>query len=244
MKKFIFLVFVFASQQLSAQSLPEEYEAVMDELSYISNPQKFEKIEAAFTSKPNDPWHYWMKAEVYAEMNDDKNTRLNYEKSIQLDANFSAGYGSYGRYLLAQDTLNFKRVIELSSKAIELAPREIIYRIDRAQAYYYAKNYESALTDAEVFNKYLGDELLDGELMALRCLHALGRQEELTKRMSTLELSQMLVEPKDALFLASVYSAQGMKEKACTCYRLAAESYDFFSEEVPTKVLEQIKKCE
>jgi tetratricopeptide (TPR) repeat protein len=244
MKKFIFLVFVFVSQLVSAQSLPEEYEVVMDELSYLSNAQKFEKIESAFTSKPNDPWKYWMKAEVYAELNDDKNTRLNYEKSIQLDANFSAGYGSYSRYLMDKDTMNFKRVIELSSKAIELAPREIIYRIVRAQAYYYDKNYEKAYADAEVFNKYLGDELFDGELMMLRCLYALGRQEELTNRMATLDVSQIFVEPKDALFLASVYSAQGSQEKACACYRLAADAYDLFSEEVPAKVLEQIKKCE
>lgn len=244
MKKLVFLLFVIVSQQFNAQSLPDEYEAVMDEMSYLSNQQKFEKIEAAFTSKPNDPWKYWMKAEVYTEMRDDKNTRLNYEKSIQLDANFAAGYGSFGRYLLDQDTLNFKRVIELSSKAIELDPKEIIYRIDRAHAYYYAKNYESAYKDAEVFNTYLGDELLDGELMMLRCLFALGRQEELMKRMSALDVSQILVEPKDALFLASVYSAQGLKEEACACYRLAAEAYDLFSEEVPAKVLEQIKNCE
>lgn len=244
MKKLVFLLVVFVSQQIIAQSLPEEYEVVMDELDDLEQAQKIEKIESTFKDHPNNPWQYWMKAEVFMSIEDDKNIRLNYEKAIQLDSNFSAGYGSYSRYLMDQDTMNFKRVIELSSKAIELSPREFIYRIVRAQAYYYDKNYEKAYADAEVFNKYLGDELFDGELMMLHCLYALGRQEELKSRMATLDVSQIMVEPKDALFLASIYTNQGMKEQACACYRLAAEAYDFFSEEVPVKVLEQIKKCE
>jgi tetratricopeptide (TPR) repeat protein len=169
MKNILFLLILFYAGTVSAQSLSEEYAAIMNDLMYMKYKQKFKYLDKVFKDNPNDPWYYWMKADVYALGENDEETRACYEKAIRLDSTFAAGYGSYARYLLRSDSTSYKKVIELSTKAIQLDPLDYFYVADRANAYLEMKDYTNAIADAQFFTKHTDEFSFEGNLVLLHC---------------------------------------------------------------------------
>ncbi len=179
MKKILFLLILVFASTVSAQSLSEEYAAIMNDLMYMKYKQKFKHLDKVFKDNPNDPWYYWMKADIYALGEKDKETRTCYEKAISLDSTFAAGYGSYARYLVNNVDGDFEKAVELSTKAIELDRTEFYYYIDRAEAYLKLKKYDEALSDAFFYIDQDGVFVFVGQIVLINCYIEQNDQEKL-----------------------------------------------------------------
>jgi tetratricopeptide (TPR) repeat protein len=111
MKNLILTLLLFTVSCLFGQSLPEEYSDFYFDLQMLSSEKRLKNIEKAIESNPEDPWYYWMAASFYEIVDDKHNIVKNFEKAISLDSNFSAGHGSYARYLRTQENPDIQKAL-------------------------------------------------------------------------------------------------------------------------------------
>jgi tetratricopeptide (TPR) repeat protein len=246
MKKILFLLILVFASTVSAQSLSEEYAAIMNDLMYMKYKQKFKHLDKVFKDNPNDPWYYWMKADIYALGEKDKETRACYEKAISLDSTFAAGYGSYARYLVNNVDGDFEKAVELSTKAIELDRTEFYYYIDRAEAYLKLKKYDEALSDAFFYIDQDGVFVFVGQMVLINCYIEQNDQEKLKELLMSFAVNEIdfMAGPDLAIRIGDYYLSYGDQERACGAFRVAAENYDMLGGKAPDDFQEKLNKCE
>ncbi len=246
MKKILFLLILVFASTVSAQSLSEENVAIMNDLMYMKYKQKLKHLDKMFKDNPNDPWYYWMKADVYGMEGDDANARLCYEKSVEVDPKFAAGYGSYARYLVNNVVGDFEKAVELSTKAIELDQTEFYYYIDRAEAYLKLKKYDEALSDAFFYMDQDGVFRFVGQIVVINCYIEQNDQEKLKELLMSFGVNEIdfMAGPVLATTIGNYYLTYGDQERACGAFLVAAENYDLLGGELPDDLQEKLKKCE
>jgi tetratricopeptide (TPR) repeat protein len=246
MLKIILFLFLCVGLNSKAQSLPEEHSQLMFKLMNMPFEKKLKTLDKEIKQHPTDPWYYWMKAEVYTLMNDDKNIRLCFEKSIALDSTFSAGYGSYASYLVYSGDTDYEKAIAYSTKAIALDSTELYYYLNRAEAYLKANKINEAIADANYFNARNENSFVSGDLVLFYCYRELNDaalMREFLKNLNVMDMSFML-NLEDATLIAGYYESYGEMGRMCECYKAVAENYDLSGSDVPEALTEKLKKCE
>lgn len=246
MKKILFLLLFLFTVQLNAQLLPEKYNSLMEEMWEKDYSEKLIFLDKKFKKNKKDPWYYWFKADVYGMEGDDANARLCYEKSVEVDPKFAAGYGSYARYLVNNFDGDFEKAVELSTKAIELDRTEFYYYIDRAEAYLKLKKYDEALSDAFFYIDQDGVFVFVGQIVLINCYIEQNDQAKLKELLMSFAVNEIdfMAGPELATTIGNYYLSYGDQERACGAFRVAAENYDMLGEEAPNDFQEKLKKCE
>lgn len=245
MLKIVLFLFLCVGLNAQSQSLPEEYSQLWLELMNMPFKKKLKTLDKEIKQHPNDPWYYWMKADVYSLMGDETNTHLCYEKSITLDSTFSAGYGSYSRYMLNAGDTDYEKMIAYSTKAIALDSSELYYHIDRAEAYLKAKKINEAIADANYFNARNENSFVTGDLVLFYCYRELNDaalMREFLMNLNVMDMSFML-NLEDATLIAGYYESYGELGRMCECYKAVAENYDLSGSDVPEALTEKLLKC-
>jgi tetratricopeptide (TPR) repeat protein len=246
MLKIILFLFLCVGMNAQAQSLPDEYSQLMFELMNMPFTKKLKTLDKEIKQHPNDPWYYWMKADVYSLMGDDENVRLCFEKSIALDPTFSAGYGSYASYLVYSGNPDYEKAIAYSTKAIALDSTELYNYLNRAEAYLKTKKINEAIADARYFNKRNENTFVTADLVLFYCYRELNDaalMREFLMRLNVMNMSFML-NLEDATLIAGYYESYGELGRMCQCYRAVAENYDLSGSDVPEALTDKLKKCE
>ena len=246
MLKIVVFLFLCVGLNVRAQSLPDEYSHLMFELMNMKFKKKLKTLDKKIKQHPSDPWYYWMKADVYTLMNDDKNTRLCLEKSIAVDSTFSAGYGSYASYLVYSGDTDFEKAIAYSTKAISLDSTELNYYLNRAEAYLKAKKINEAIADANYFNARNENPFVTADLVLFYCYRELNDaalMREFLMNITVMNMSFML-NFEDASLIAGYYESYGELGRMCQCYRAVAENYDLSGSDFPEALTDKLKKCE
>lgn len=246
MKKVLFPLFILFTFQLNAQLLPEKYNSLMEEMWEKNYNEKLVFLDKKFKKNTKDPWYYWFKADVYAMEGDDANARSCYEKSVEVDPKFAAGYGSFARYLVTIYGGDFEKAVELSSKAIELDPTEFYYYIDRAEAYLKLKKYEEALSDAFFYIDQDGVFVFNGQMILINCYIEQNDQAKLKELLMSFAVNEIdfMAGPDLATTIGNYYLSYGDQARACGAFRVAAENYDLLGGVAPDNLLKELKKCE
>lgn len=246
MKKILYLLLLLFTVQLNAQLLPEKYNSLMEEMWEKNYKEKLKFLDKKFKGNEKDPWYYWFKADVYGMEGDDANARLCYEKSVEVDPKFAAGYGSYARYLVNNVDGDFEKAVELSTKAIELDRTEFYYYIDRAEAYLKLKKYDEALSDAFFYIDQDGVFVFVGQIVLINCYIEQNDQEKLKELLMSFAVNEIdfMAGPELATTIGNYYLSYGDQERACGAFRVAAENYDMVGGEAPNDFQEKLKKCE
>lgn len=246
MLKIILFLFLCVGFNAQAQSLPEEHSQLMFKLMNMPFEKKLKTLDKEIKQHPNNPWYYWMKADVYTLMNDDKNIRLCLEKSIALDSTFSAGYGSYASYLVYSGDTDYEKAIAYSTKAISLDSTELYYYLNRAEAYLKSKKINEAIADANYFNARNENSFVTGDLVLFYCYRELNDaavMREFLMNLNVMDMSFML-NLEDASLIAGYYESYGEMGRMCECYKAVAENYDLSGSDVPEALTDKLKKCE
>lgn len=245
MKKILFLFAILFTLQLNAQLIPDKYSAIMEEMWSMNFKEKLKFLDKKFKGNTNDPWYYWFKADVYSMKEDDANARLCYEKAVEVDPKFAAGYGSYARYLVSYANTDFEKAIELSTKAIELDPKEFNYYLDRADAYLQLKQFNKAIADAEYYMEQEDVMIFAGYLMLINCNIEMDDQVKLKELLMSFEVGQIdfMAGPVMASQIGDYYISYNEPERACGAYRVAAENYELLEGELPTELQKKLANC-
>lgn len=236
---FIALTFGF---QLVAQTIPDEYLDFYHDLEMKPYDEKFKMLDEVIEYYPEEPWFLWMKASVYSIMGNDELALENYQKSLELDSNFSGGHASLARFL-SDDTTQLDRALEHINKAIQLEPYAFYYCLDRGEIYFNMKQYDKALEDAEFC--LANDDPLYSSQLIIEILHAQNKRKELEAFLNDHDLSREgeFLGTNFCLLLASIYEELNENDKACRLYRGAAEPFYIMDEKLPDDLAGKLEKC-
>lgn len=245
MKKILFLFAMLFTLQLNAQLIPDKYSAIMEEMWAMNFKEKLKFLDKKFKGNTNDPWYFWFKADVYSMKDDDANARLCYEKAVEVDPKFAAGYGSYARYLVKNVEAEYEKAVELSTKAMELDQTEFYYYIDRAEAYLKLKKYDEALSDAFFFMNQDGVFVFVGQIVVINCYIEMDDQVKLKDLLMSFEVGQIdfMAGPDMASRIGDYYISYNEPERACGAYLVAAENYELLEGELPAELQKKLTNC-
>ncbi|MFN5418263.1 MAG: tetratricopeptide repeat protein [Flavobacteriia bacterium] len=246
MKTIFFITAILYFSVAFSQMMPEKFATFYDELGMDNFEEKQVKIDKKIKKSPNEPWYYWMKAEIFQMMGDEAKAIENFEKSIKIDSTFSAGHGSFARFLYGKENPNLKEALTHINKAIQLDDTEKYYLIDRGNIYLLAGEYEKAIEDANTVLK-LNEEtyIIDAVQLIIETMLAQNRTAELKTYLENFDFTSLggFMDPNFDEKLGDLYLEFGDKEKACKSYGFAADTYLIVEEPLPAGLDEKIKKC-
>ncbi|WP_300661480.1 hypothetical protein [Fluviicola sp.] len=248
MRKFIFILSISFSFQIAAQTLPDKFVDFYEELESVPFNEKFKILDKAIKNAPNEPWYYWMMASVYDLKGDNDKAIENFEKSLKIDANFSAAHASLSRllrYNYMEDTTKILQALEHINTAIKLEPKEDYYRIDRGYIYLLLGKFDLAENEANYALNLPDFDVMAAEQLKIETLNLAGKKEELKEFVKQHDLSNEgeFLGTNFCLMLASVYEEIGEQNKACKLYHGAAEPYLIMEEEIPEDISQKLKIC-
>lgn len=217
-----------------------EFQYKLDELPFN---EKFKLLKKAIKENPNEPWYYWMLASTYSLKEDGKNAIKNYEKSIELDSKFTAGHASLARFLTDYDSTQLDKALMHINKAIALEPKTDHFHIDRANIYLKKKDYDLAIKNANMELNLPDPDPYPAYEVIVNALYAQKKQSELTTFLKKTDMSRGYYGTDFAMLLGSLYEKMKDYEKACNCYRMAAEPYEMMEEKIPANIELKLKNC-
>jgi tetratricopeptide (TPR) repeat protein len=217
-----------------------EFQYKLDELPFK---EKFKLLKKAIKENPNEPWYYWMLASTYSLKEDGKNAIKNYEKSIEMDSKFAAGYASLARFLTDYDSTQLDKALIHINKAIALEPKTENFYIDRANIYLKKKEYDLAIKNANIALNLPEPDHYSAYEVIVNALYAQKKQSELTTFLKKTDMSRGYYGTNFAMLLGSLYEKMKDYEKACNCYRMAAEPYEMMEEKIPANIELKLKNC-
>lgn len=245
MKNLILTLLLLNGCYSFSQMLPENYVSFYSDLEMLSYESSLAKIEKAIKKNPTDPWYYWMSAGVYEMMGDQLNTVKNYEKSISLDSNFSAGHGRYARYLRLEENFDTQKALFHINKAIALDKSEAYYHIDKGEIYLFLKEYSLATEEVNLALKENQDHAASAMELMVKILHQQGKKSELIQYILKNEpgLNLDFMSTEVVLIVGNLYREIGEREKACSCFNIAREHFEMGEMPLPEALLESLQKC-
>lgn len=244
MRIIITITVILFSLNVKAQLMPTEMVEVYDHLSMMPYSEKFEKLDSLQLDQPNQPWYFWMAAEIYSMKGDDSLTILNYEKSIEIDPDFAAGYASYSRFLRNANPTNLDLALQHINHAIELDP-DPMWFIDRGEIYREQNKYELAIEEANAALRSGEVDPMPAVQLLVHSIFDSGNKARLKEYLLTYDLTSFggFMDTKFDLLIGSLYLEYGDSEKACKCFNSAAMPYTFMDEEIPPYVQVELDKC-
>ncbi len=228
---------------VKAQVMPDKFVELQYKLDEVPFKEKRKLIKQAMKENPNEPWYYWMLANTYEFEDDTKNVVKNYEKSIELDSKFAAGHASLARYLYGNDSTQLDKALMHINKAISLEPKTDYFHVDRATIYLMKKEYDLAIKNANMELNLPDSDPYPAYEVIITALYAQKKQTELTSFLKKTDVSQGYFGPAFAMLLGGLYEKMSDIEKACNCYRMAAEPYEMMEEKVPANIELKLKNC-
>lgn len=246
MRPFFTIISLFFSFVSFAQMMPESVSIFNSELIELPFDEKLKKIDKAIQKTPKDPWNYWLKASVYELMGDQAKVRKNYQKSLALDSNFSAGHASFARYIYTNEKPNLEEALKHINKAISLEPTDRYFHIDRGTIYLMSQKYDQAILEARFVLQLQDDHELSAAKLLLEATYAQGEKDVLKNFLERIELSAFIgqMDTRFDLLLGDWYTEFGNMEKACLCYNSAAQTYLMLDSPLPDHLSNKLDQCE
>lgn len=223
--------------------MPDKFVDFQGKLDEVAYKEKFKLLKKAIKENPNEPWYYWMLASTYSLQEDGKNAIKNYEKSIELDSKFAAGHASLARYLYGNDSTQLDKALIHINKAISLEPKTDYFHVDRANIYLLKKDYDLAIKNANMELNLQNSDHYPAYEVIVNALYAQKKQTELTTFLKKTDMSRGYYGTDFAMLLGNLYEKMKDYEKACRCYRMAAEPYEMMEEKVPANIELKLKNC-
>jgi tetratricopeptide (TPR) repeat protein len=243
LKNYFFLVFFVFNTAIYGQVMPDKFVEFQYKLYEVPMEEKFKLLKKAIKENPKEPWYYRMLANTYEFESDTKNVVKYYEKSIELDSKFAAGHANLARYLTGNDSTQLDKALMHINKAIALEPKTDHFHIDRANIYLKKKDYDLAIKNANMELNLPDPDPYPAYEVIVTALYAQKKQTELTSFLKKIDVSQGYFGPDFAMLLGGLYEKMKDYEKACNCYRMAAEPYEMMEEKIPTNIELKLKNC-
>ena len=243
LKTIVLLAFTAFNTTIFSQVMPDKFVEFQYKLYEVPMKEKFKLLKKAIKENPNEPWYYWMLANTYEFESDTKNVVKYYEKSIELDSKFAAGHANLARYLTGNDSTQLDKALMHINKAIALEPKTDHFHIDRANIYLKKKEYDLAIKNANMELNLPDPDPYPAYEVIVSALYAQKKQTELTSFLKKTDVSQGYFGPDFAMLLGGLYEKMNDTEKACNCYRMAAEPYEMMEEKVPVNIELKLKNC-
>ncbi len=248
MNKLILLYSIVFCFQVAAQTIPNEYMELFDNVEMSPYEEKFKILDQAIQDNPNEPWFYWMTATVYDMQGNDEKVLENYNKALALDSNFSGGHASLSRFLRynEEDTANMKKALFHINKAIELEPDDDYYRIDKGYILLALEEFDLAEKEADYTLGLPDFDVMAAEQLKIEILEKSGKREELKAFVKVHDLSNdgEFLGTQFCLMLAALYEEMGDLTRACKLYRGAAEPYLMMDEKIPAFISSKLEMCQ
>lgn len=249
MRSLIVIIAIISSLQIAAQTIPSKFVDFYEELEMVTYDKKFEMLDKAIKSSPNEPWYYWMAATVYDTKGDNDKAFKSYEKAIMIDPDFSGGHASFARffrYHYAEDTLLMSQALKHINQAIKLEPEEDYYRIDRGYIYLLLGKFDLAEKEADYALSLPEFDRMAAEQLKIETLNKAGKKKDLQEFVKQHDLSNEgeFLGTDFCLMLASIYEEIGEQNKACKLYKGAVEPYLIMEMEIPESISIKLKTCE
>jgi tetratricopeptide (TPR) repeat protein len=243
--RFIAIIFIFFGTFSSAQLMTEEMSNLHDELMSMPYEKKFKRLEKEIKKNPNEPWFYWMLADIYEMQNDDAKVVESYQKALAIDSSFDAAHASYSRYLRYMDTVDYELALYHVNKAISIQPDEFYYYIDRGNIYLGMKEFDQAILQANHVLKMEDADVMPAVQLIVQTMYDSGRMEDLQEYVMKHDLTQFngFMDSEFDMLLGELYLVYNDKEKACKCFQFAAEPYRIFEGKMPESLEENLKMC-
>lgn len=246
MRQIIVLILLLLTSTLRSQTLPEEINNLYDDLTMMPYEEKFDTLNKLMAEDPDNPWYYWLLADIYEIKGENDKVIENFEKAIALDSNFSGAHASLARFLCYADSAQLDKALLHINKAITLEPDNIDFYVDRGNIYLKQRAYDAAIDEARfIMNMSVAYEQLVTQLI-VKAMYGQGRMEELKKHFLTYDFTHYLgnMNTEFDTLLGDLYLEFGDKEKACACYQSALEPFTMFEWDVTDELSERLKKCE
>lgn len=243
MRHYLFIVLLLCVQPAFAQEPPKKYQEIWSQVNMSEPGSKsvLKELEKLREKNPSDPWIYWISG-IYCDPISDEAAAF-YRKAIAVDPTFPHAY--YNLATTIDDTTEkaYREMIELYTKAVTYDPTLGFAFLYRGQAYLSLGDYDAAMADCQRARKCPDMDPLQTDMLQLQILWKQNRKQEVLDLVRGIDFSNGFWGPDDELLLAALYEEIGDKQKACTCYRNAAEPYEIMGEDVPEKVTNGLKKC-
>ncbi|MEN9302188.1 MAG: hypothetical protein RL264_617 [Bacteroidota bacterium] len=244
MKLIFTICFLLFTRVFFSQELPDKYANFYNSTFEMDFKSKVKLLNKTIKENPKDPWYLWMLASVYEMQNEPKKVVENYEKSIKIDPNFSAGYASLARFYYTNDTTRLDTALTYINNAIELSPNADYFYIDQGRIYLLQKKYDLAIKSAE--QELLKPEANTDEVyeIIVKSLYAQKKMEELNSLLKRVDLSNGWVyDYKYVMMLGVLYGNLGDLKKSCNCFEGLARDYEETGQTLPADLVLKLKKC-
>jgi len=228
---------------VKAQVMPDKISKLNAKLEGLTFKDQHKLINKEIKKNPNEPWYYWTLATICDLEGDLKNTLKNYEKSIELNPNFAAGHASLASFLYYHDSTQLDKALMHINKAISLEPKAYYVHIDRANIYLRKKEYDLAIKDAKIELSLPDKDVNAAYQVIVKALHEQDNQSELISLLKKIDMTNGDYDTDFVMLLGSIYEKMNEFEKACKCYKNAAEPYERMKREMPLVLVNKLKKC-
>jgi tetratricopeptide (TPR) repeat protein len=225
--------------------MTEEMSDLHDELMSMPYEKKFKRLEKEIKKNPNEPWFYWMLADIYEMQENHAKVVESYQKALALDSNFDAAHASYSNYLWHMDKVDYELALYHINKAISIQPDEFYYYINRGNIYLGLKEFDLAIQEA---NHVLEMEEVDFALavkLIVQTMYDSGRIEDLKEYLLKHDLTQFdgFMDTNFDELLGDLYLDYNEKVKACKCFKFAEKYCLIFGTELPEDLASKLKDC-
>jgi tetratricopeptide (TPR) repeat protein len=225
--------------------MTEEMSKLHDELLSMPYEKKFNRLEKEIKKNPNEPWFYWMLADIYEMQYDHPKVVESYQKALAIDSNFDAAHASYSRFLRYMDTVDYQLALYHVNRAIEIRPNDFYYYIDRGNIYLKMREFDLAITQANHVLRMDDADMMPAIQLIVQSMYDSGRMEDLQIYLSKNDLTKLngFMDMDFDMLLGDLYMRYNENEKACKCYKFVAESYQMFGFDLPEDLLSKLKNC-
>lgn len=241
----IIILLLFCTQTVFSQDPPEKYQSIWHEINQSEPGSKsvLKELKSLREKNPSDPWIYWISGINCNPVTGQEQAAAFFRKAIEVDPTFPHAYYNLASTINDTNEEALREKIELYTKAVMYDPTLGFAFLGRGQAYLDLKEYDAAMSDCERSRKCPDMDIISVNMLQLHILWMQNKKQEALNLLRSVDLSEGFWGTDDQLLLASLYEEIGDKQRACTCYRNAAEPYEMMGEELPEKIRNGLIKC-
>lgn len=245
MQHYLFILLLFFVQSTFSQNPPEKYQEIWEQVNMSEPGSKsvLKDLKTLREKNPSDPWIYWISGINCNPVNGQDEAAAFYRQAIAADSTFPHAY--YNLASIIEDTTEKARqeAIYLYTKAVKYDPTLGFAFLARGYIYLEMMVYDAAMADCERSRKCPDMDPLQVDMLQLQIFLKQNKKQEAMNLIHKVDFSNGIWGTNDELLLANLYEEIGDLEKACFCYRNAAEPYEMMGDELPEKISNGLKKC-